>query len=59
MIELTAKLLRGPVYLAGETIDCGVTFRNPSPPENTRSQSNRYTKIILNFLLNKNVKILL
>ncbi|XP_065335737.1 RAB6A-GEF complex partner protein 2 [Cloeon dipterum] len=40
MIELIAKLLRGPVYLAGETVECSVTFRNPSPPENTRSQSN-------------------
>ncbi|XP_059486249.1 RAB6A-GEF complex partner protein 2 [Neocloeon triangulifer] len=40
MIELTARLLRGPVYLAGEMVECSVTFRNPSPPENTRSQSN-------------------
>lgn len=42
MIELSAKLLRGPVYLAGEIVECSVTFRNPAPSEPTRSQSNRY-----------------
>ncbi|KAF4525037.1 hypothetical protein B566_EDAN001950 [Ephemera danica] len=44
MIELTAKLLRGPVYLSGESVECSVTFRNPSPPEHTRSQSNSSQK---------------
>uniref|UniRef100_T1IMB0 furin n=1 Tax=Strigamia maritima TaxID=126957 RepID=T1IMB0_STRMM len=40
MIEVTARLIRGSVYLAGETIECLITFRNPVINPNTRAQSN-------------------
>jgi len=40
MIEVTARLTRGTVYIAGEVIECVVTFRNPIADSNTRAQSN-------------------
>lgn len=39
MIEITAKLIRGSVYLSGETIECCVSFSNPISPEHKISQS--------------------
>lgn len=39
MIEITAKLLRGPVYFSGEAIECLVTFSNPPNPIHQTSQS--------------------
>jgi hypothetical protein len=41
MIEVTAKVVRGPVYLAGETVECYITFSNTLAPVHRRSQSNR------------------
>lgn len=40
MIEVTAKLTRGSVFIAGEVIECMITFRNPGAALNARSQSN-------------------
>lgn len=40
MIEVTARLTRGSVYLAGEVIECILAFRNPAADSNTRAQSN-------------------
>ncbi|KAG8221838.1 hypothetical protein J437_LFUL003472 [Ladona fulva] len=40
MIEVTAKLVRGPLYLAGETVECRVTFHYPVLPSHPKSQSN-------------------
>ena len=28
MIEVSASLVRGPVFLAGETLQCNITFTN-------------------------------
>ena len=39
MIEITAKLIRGPVYFSGEVIECLVTFSNPLNPIHQISQS--------------------
>ncbi|XP_076223263.1 RAB6A-GEF complex partner protein 2 isoform X1 [Nomia melanderi] len=39
MIEITAKLIRGPVYFSGEIIECLVTFSNPPNPSHQISQS--------------------
>ncbi|KAK9297237.1 hypothetical protein QLX08_008972 [Tetragonisca angustula] len=39
MIEITAKLIRGPVYFSGEVIECLVTFSNPPNPIHQISQS--------------------
>jgi hypothetical protein len=41
MIEVTAKVVRGPVYLAGESVECYITFSNTPEPVLKRSQSNR------------------
>jgi len=41
MIEITAKLVRGPVYFSGEIIECLVTFTNPPNPNHQISQSHR------------------
>ncbi|KAK7009704.1 RAB6A-GEF complex partner protein 2-like isoform X1 [Biomphalaria glabrata] len=35
MLEVVASLIRGPVFLAGETINCEVTFTNTSPDNNS------------------------
>ncbi|XP_032833422.2 RAB6A-GEF complex partner protein 2-like isoform X1 [Petromyzon marinus] len=35
MIEVVAKITRGPVFLAGETLECLVTFTNPMGPHAT------------------------
>ncbi|XP_046991942.1 RAB6A-GEF complex partner protein 2 isoform X2 [Schistocerca americana] len=40
MIDVTAKLVRGPVYLAGEAVECYITFSSPLPASHVRSQSN-------------------
>ncbi|XP_046399104.1 RAB6A-GEF complex partner protein 2 isoform X1 [Ischnura elegans] len=40
MIEVTAKLVRGPLYLAGETVECRITFHHPVLPSHSKSQSN-------------------
>lgn len=59
MIEITAKLIRGPVYFSGEVIECLVTFSNPPNPNHQISQSHRLR--IINFvirLLNSSVHIM-
>lgn len=43
MIEVTAKLVRGPLYLAGENVECRVTFLYPVLPSHSKSQSNTDT----------------
>nr|CAD7392969.1 unnamed protein product [Timema cristinae] len=40
MIEVTAKLVKGPVYLAGEIVECYITFSNPPVSLHKRAQSN-------------------
>lgn len=40
MIEVTAKLIRGSVYLSGETIECCITFSNRLSPGHRTYQSN-------------------
>lgn len=42
MIEITAWLIRdqSAVFLCGETVECLITFKNPSLPEHRISQSN-------------------
>ena len=35
MIEVIAEILRGPVFLAGETLHCRITFSNKLVDENT------------------------
>ncbi|XP_072849207.2 RAB6A-GEF complex partner protein 2 [Pogona vitticeps] len=39
MIEVSASLLRGAVFLAGEALECLVTLRNPLPPDATSASS--------------------
>ncbi|KAG7297864.1 hypothetical protein JYU34_018616 [Plutella xylostella] len=39
MIELSAKLSTGTVYLAGEAIECCITFSHTTQPEHRNSQS--------------------
>ncbi|XP_061468556.1 RAB6A-GEF complex partner protein 2 [Rhineura floridana] len=39
MIEVSAALLRGAVFLAGEVLECLVTLRNPLPPDATSASS--------------------
>ncbi|KAM3910336.1 RAB6A-GEF complex partner protein 2 isoform 1-T2 [Leptodactylus fuscus] len=39
MIEVVAKLLRGPVFLAGEVLECVVTFTNPLSALSTSASS--------------------
>ncbi|XP_072269738.1 RAB6A-GEF complex partner protein 2 [Pyxicephalus adspersus] len=39
MIEVVAKLLRGPVFLAGEALECIVTFTNPLSALSTSASS--------------------
>jgi hypothetical protein len=34
MIEVIAEILRGPVFLAGETLHCQITFTNKLTNEN-------------------------
>lgn len=40
MIEVSARLTRGSVYLAGEIIECILTFKNPGASPSARAQSN-------------------
>lgn len=40
MIDVSAKLIRGPVYLTGELVECFITFSNPPVPQHKKSQSN-------------------
>lgn len=35
MIEVLAKLGRGPVFLAGEVLECVITFTNPLSASST------------------------
>lgn len=35
MIEVVAKLGRGPVFLAGEMLECVITFTNPLSASST------------------------
>uniref|UniRef100_A0A8C5MY83 RGP1 homolog, RAB6A GEF complex partner 1 n=1 Tax=Leptobrachium leishanense TaxID=445787 RepID=A0A8C5MY83_9ANUR len=39
MIEVMAKLVRGPVFLAGEVLECLVTFTNPLSAASTSASS--------------------
>lgn len=39
MIEVTAKLVRGPVYLSGEVVECLISFVHPQSPSHKVSQS--------------------
>ncbi|KAF6328033.1 RGP1-like protein, RAB6A GEF complex partner 1 [Rhinolophus ferrumequinum] len=39
MIEVVAELSRGPVFLAGEALECMVTVTNPLPPTATSASS--------------------
>ncbi|KAG8281117.1 Golgi membrane exchange factor (Ric1p-Rgp1p) subunit [Homalodisca vitripennis] len=41
MIEISAKLIGGPVYLPGENVGCYITFMNPPLPNDIRSRSHR------------------
>jgi len=45
MIEVIAKLSQG-AYLAGEKVEVTVTFRNPSPPPDAKSQWNDQEEIL-------------
>lgn len=40
MIEVTAKLVRGSVFLSGETVECCITFSNKLFPGHRNYQSN-------------------
>jgi len=40
MIEVNAKLIKGATFLSGDTVDCLITFTNPAPRPNARSQCN-------------------
>lgn len=40
MIEVTARLIRGPVYLSGEIVECSILFTHPPSPSHKVSQSN-------------------
>lgn len=40
MIEVSAKLLRGHVFLSGEIVECSITFSHPHSPSHKVSQSN-------------------
>lgn len=39
MIEITAKLIKGSVYLTGEIVECSITFSHPPSPSHKVSQS--------------------
>uniref|UniRef100_A0A1Y1MV04 RAB6A-GEF complex partner protein 2 n=1 Tax=Photinus pyralis TaxID=7054 RepID=A0A1Y1MV04_PHOPY len=39
MIEITAKLIKGHIYLIGEIVECSVTFLHPPSPSHKISQS--------------------
>lgn len=41
MIEVSAKLIGGPVFMPGSKIGCCITFTHPPLPSDSRSQSNR------------------
>lgn len=45
MIEITARLMQG-AYLAGELIECAVTFTCPPPPQDVQSQGNEQEEIL-------------
>lgn len=42
MIEVHARLPYGSVFLAGEVVECHVTFHSPFTYSQKQSQSNRY-----------------
>lgn len=56
MIEITARLVRGSAYIAGETVECCITFSNPQDPNQKKSHSNRSVnfKKCLNFFRSLN-----
>lgn len=39
MIEVNARLLRGPVYLLGEVVECSISFIHPPSPQHKVAQS--------------------
>lgn len=39
MIEVTAKLIRGHVFLSGEIVECSISFTHPPSPSHKISQS--------------------
>lgn len=39
MIEITAKLIKGHIYLIGEIVECSITFIHPPSPSHKISQS--------------------
>lgn len=41
MIEVLAKLGRGPVFLAGEVLECVITFTNPLSASSTSASRYR------------------
>ena len=41
MIDVTARLLCGSVYLSGEVVECSITFSHPPSPTHKISQSNQ------------------
>ena len=41
MIEVIAEILRGPVFLAGETLSCQITLTNKLSNENDSSYDKR------------------
>lgn len=45
MIEVIAEILRGPVFLAGETLHCQIIFTNKSTPNNDATNANALEKI--------------
>lgn len=47
MIEVSARLTRGSVYLAGEIIECILTFKNPGASPSARAQSNKYVDCLI------------
>ncbi|KAL0270231.1 UNVERIFIED_CONTAM: hypothetical protein PYX00_007702 [Menopon gallinae] len=40
MIEITARLIGGPAYIAGEVVECCITFTHPQDPSHKKSHSN-------------------
>ena len=55
MIEIQAKLLRGPVYFAEETIQCLITLRNVPPQNSNESETNSAESANKNDSVNTNI----
>lgn len=56
MIEITARLLKGPAYLAGEMVECSITFSNPEDPSLKKSHSYRYVCLCVRFSFSQKLK---